>query len=677
MNKSLIVFFLFALVLVSASTNKKAQKEKVTTTRSSPGFDFAGIRSFLDQATSLILDDRIFLDNTTWIYPPHLGLRFISEYFAVLHYLGLENQTAFNRETYKKIALSTQLENGSWKQLPDPMVSDGQIDSTILAYWALKIMGEDLNAPHMRKAREWILNYGGPDQASTLTKYFLSLFGQYDWEGHVYIPLMALRNESIYQYTFADNFVAQWVYPHLVTMAYLRYYKLGKDMGPRFAVQELYPEGKRFKLYNVQKPTEPEADILNILKLQFEIQQHNGAFGGYTVCSLFAMVAMKDFDAAYPGLLTDKINTAVKRAFEFLELTYITSPRAGYKGMLMDGSFWDNALIVQGLGEAGVPAEKLTKTLEYIIKNGQQKNGGFCYGFGFEYAPDTDDTAIAVQAMMLFGDKYKAQIDRAVDWLVFMQNKDGGFGAFHKEKNINPLVSYFAGKIADSAEIFDQSSVDLTSHVLETWALYGFGLDHPSVKKAIQYFKNEQKPFGSWEARWAVNYIHTAGNVVSSLSKIGYDVEEPWVRKAVDWMLSKQNKDGGWGESTLSYKAGANMEGVGVSTPTQTAWVLFGLIEIADKPNYNVTEQIFQGIRYLQSAHKKHGEWLDESPVGTGHRGILSMQYPAYAKAFPPMAISRFLNKFGEGKTCNPSNNYCRKTKIVIRSDSNNTEEDL
>jgi len=69
----------------------------------------------------------------------------------------------------------------------------------------------------------------------------------------------------------------------------------------------------------------------------------------------------------------------------------------------------------------------------------------------------------------------------------------------------------------------------------------------------------------------------------------------------------------------------------------------------------------------LQVAHKKHGEFYDEAPVGTGHRGILSMQYPAYAKSFPVSAMQRFLNKFGEGKKCNAGNNYCRKVSIERR----------
>ena len=599
MQKSLLALFLICLVLATAkvpkssksNTQPKAEKaaKPATTTTGSSDYDFGAVRSFLDNANEQILADRIWFNNTMWQFAPHLGLRFISEYFVALHFLGLENETVFNRETYKKIALDLQLENGSWKQLPDPAIEDGQIDSTIEAYWALKIMGEDINAPHMRKAREWIIKKGGPDNACTLTKYFLSLFGQYDWEDLLYIPLVVLRNESIYQHSFADNFVGQWVYPHLVAMAYLRYYKVSKDMGPRYAVQELYPSGSRFKVYNVPKPAEPEADILNVLKLQLGIQQHNGGFGAYTVCSLLSMAAQKDFTESYPNHFTQEIKVAGKKAFDFLEYTYVTAPRAGYKGMLMDGSWWDNTLIVNGLKEAGVPAEKLTITMDHVVKESQQPNGGFCYGYGFEYAPDTDDTALAVQAMLKFGDRYKANIEKSVEWLISMQNNDGGFGAFHKEKNINPLISLIAGKIADSAEIFDQSSVDLTSHVLEAWADYGLKLDHPAVQKAIEYFKREQRDFGSWEARWAVNYVHTAGNVVCSLSKIGYDIEEAWVRKAIDWVLTKQNEDGGWGETFSSYIPNAGMEGVGVSTPTQTAWVLFGLIEIADNKNYNVT----------------------------------------------------------------------------------------
>ena len=583
MKKCLLALFLFAFALAHFANAKVIQSPSLANP------DFTTVRSFLDNVNEEILADRIFFNNTMWQFAPHLGLRFISEYFVALHFLGLENETVFNRETYKKIALDLQLENGSWKQLPDPAIEDGQLDSTIEAYWALKIMGEDINAPHMRKAREWILKNGGLDNACTLTKYFLSLFGQYDWEDLLYLPLTILRNESIYQYTFIDNFVGQWVYPHLVAMAYLRYYKVSKDMGPKYSVQELYPSGPRFKVYNVEKPAEPEADILNVVKLQLAIQQHNGAFGAYTVCSLLSMAAQQDFISAYPNHFAKEIPIARKRAFDFLEYTYVTAPRAGYKGMLMDGSWWDNILVVNALKESGVPAEKLTVTLDHIIKEGQQPNGGFCYGYGFEYAPDTDDTAMAVQAMLKFGDKYKAEIKKSVDWLIFMQNSDGGFGAFHKEKNVNPIIGFLAGKIADSAEIFDQSSVDLTSHVLEAWADYGMKLDHPAAQKAIAYFKKEQRDFGSWEARWAVNYIHTAGTVVCALSKIGYDVSEPWIQKAVSWVLTKQNKDGGWGETFSSYKPKAGMEGIGVSTPTQTAWVLFGLIEIADHTSYNVT----------------------------------------------------------------------------------------
>lgn len=61
-------------------------------------------------------------------------------------------------------------------------------------------------------------------------------------------------------------------------------------------------------------------------------------------------------------------------------------------------------------------------------------------------------------------------MDKAASFVYSVQNKDGGFPAFDKNKmGKNPLYKYafkIAG-IADSAEIFDPSSPDVTAHILE------------------------------------------------------------------------------------------------------------------------------------------------------------------------------------------------------------------
>jgi hypothetical protein len=42
----------------------------------------------------------------------------------------------------------------------------------------------------------------------------------------------------------------------------------------------------------------------------------------------------------------------------------------------------------------------------------------------------------------------------------------------------------------------------------------------------------------------------------------------------------------------------------------------------------------------------KDKKWTDESSVGTGHRGIIFMQYPVYALAWPMLALARYRKLF-------------------------------
>ena len=161
-----------------------------------------------------------------------------------------------------------------------------------------------------------------------------------------------------------------------------------------------------------------------------------------------------------------------------------------------------------------------------------------------------------------------------------MQNSDGGFGAFSKDNNTNSFIKYFTKHYMDSTELFDESCVDITAHVLDAWAEIGYKLTDAHVKKAVNYIKKHQTKCGGWESRWGVNYIYSIGAVVSALTKFK-ELQlnnEPWLIKSIHWLLTCQNKDGGFGESTLSYKD-SKWIGKGISTPSQTAWAILALVE--------------------------------------------------------------------------------------------------
>lgn len=176
--------------------------------------------------------------------------------------------------------------------------------------------------------------------------------------------------------------------------------------------------------------------------------------------------------------------------------------------------------------------------------------------------------------------------------------------------------------ISNSAEIFDPSSPDVTTHILEGFGALGVTTNDHLVKGAINYLKSTQTTQGSWQARWGVNYIYALGAVIPGLARVGYNLSESWVAESITWLLSKQNSDGGFGETVLSYNEPGTYMGAGRSTVSQTAWGLLALLEVSSL--YDVEQAIDASVNYLLSEFFAQGErFFDTSVVGTGHRGIL------------------------------------------------------
>ena len=65
----------------------------------------------------------------------------------------------------------------------------GDISCTVKAYYALKMAGDSIDAPHMKKAREWILAQGGAAKANVFTRIMLAMFEQIPWRGVPFIPV--------------------------------------------------------------------------------------------------------------------------------------------------------------------------------------------------------------------------------------------------------------------------------------------------------------------------------------------------------------------------------------------------------------------------------------------------------------------------------------------------------
>jgi squalene-hopene/tetraprenyl-beta-curcumene cyclase len=168
-------------------------------------------------------------------------------------------------------------------------------------------------------------------------------------------------------------------------------------------------------------------------------------------------------------------------------------------------------------------------------------------------------------------------------------------------------------------------------------ATYGYDKNHPSVKRAIEFVRQEQEPDGSWFGRWGVNYIYGTALVLRGLDAMGMDLHETCIQQASEWLRMVQNSDGGWGETVGSYDD-PNLRGQGDSTPSQTAWAILGLLAAGDTR----TESVHRGIAYLLQTQKKDGSWDEHFFTGTGFPRVFYLMYHLYRQYFPLLALTTY-----------------------------------
>jgi squalene-hopene/tetraprenyl-beta-curcumene cyclase len=197
--------------------------------------------------------------------------------------------------------------------------------------------------------------------------------------------------------------------------------------------------------------------------------------------------------------------------------------------------------------------------------------GGWAFQYWNDFYPDVDDTAVVVMALHRANpEKYKYSIERATEWIIGMQSKNGGWGAFDAD-NTHNLLQHIP--FADHGALLDPPTADVSARCLGMLAQLGYPKNGKIINKSIKYLKMEQEDDGSWFGRWGNNYVYGTWSVLCALNAIGEDMQQPYVRKAVDWLKGRQQNDGGWGEDCASYWQHRRDE-VKASTPSQTSWAV-------------------------------------------------------------------------------------------------------
>jgi len=222
---------------------------------------------------------------------------------------------------------------------------------------------------------------------------------------------------------------------------------------------------------------------------------------------------------------------------------------------------------------------------------------------------------------------------RAVNWMLSMQSKDGGWAAFDADNNWQFLSEV---PFADHNAMLDPSCADISGRVLEALCAHGLDRSHAAVRRGVDYLVRTQEADGSWYGRWGVAYIYGTCFALRGLRAAGEDDREVHILRAGEWLRSIQNADGGWGESCASYDNGVFTPAE--STPSQTAWAVLGLLAGGD----TTSQSVHKGVEFLLRTQRADGSWNEELATGTGFPKVFYLNYHMYRLYFPLLALSEY-----------------------------------
>jgi len=520
------------------------------------------------------------------------------------HQSHIENGVAWLKKT--------MLEDGSWGDSPE---SPSNMTATLLTFATLSAVGE---TPEQTKAFlndrfdgisdthiiEGVLKYYGKDLTfSAPILVMCALAGVISsWKNIPQLPFeLSVLPQKLFRFLRLP--VVSYAIPALIAVGILRYKKGSKNL-----LRERFIPGS--------------------LKVLIKLQPEHGGF--LEAAPLTSFVAMCMCGAGY------RDNEAVQKGIGFLTDT-----------VREDGSWpidtnlaaWVTSLSVRAMGEAIPDKLHLANQIKQNAFKYQHpftgaKEGGWGWTNLPGAAPDADDTSGALVALYeLCNGEMSVEIEKGLEWLLSLQNADGGIPTFCKGW----------GKLP-----FDRSSPDITAHALLAFGLWRNHIpdalkkkcDH-SAGRMLRWMKKEQSVEGCWYPLWFGDQdaqderapVYGTALSVEYLSGNDHPLAQEIVAKGASFLLSAQNTDGGWGGAT------------GVrSKVTMTARALSALSTID-----NIEESVLdKAFTFLYKKYESK-EILNPEPIGL-YFARLWYSEEMYSITFVLNALNAYKKKLSQTK---------------------------
>jgi squalene-hopene/tetraprenyl-beta-curcumene cyclase len=590
---------------------------------------------------------------------------------------------------------SQQREDGTWANFHG---APGDLSTTIEAYWALRLAGDPVDAPHMRAAAEFIRREGGIERARVFTHLWLALFGLWSWDRVPALPPEAILLPSWVPLNVYD--FACWARQTIVALSVVKAHRPVRPL--QFGLQELHAEGSaaRPPTRGVSRRGAWLARLDRVLRAYerhpigpvralalgrterwiVRRQEADGSWGGIQPPWVYSLIALHL--VGYP-----LEHPVMRRGLEGLE-SFTVEDRDDSHGLgapagssrrleACQSPVWDTALAMVALSDAGFagdhPAmlsgakwllgEEVTVLGDWAVARPGLAPGGWAFEFANVNYPDVDDTAEVVLALRRVAgggadaavepastatiasaagpEGLQAALARRIDGAVaraleWIEGMQSSDGGWgaFDADNTRGLVRELP--FLDFGEVIDEPSADVTAHTVEMLGALGLS-GSAAAGRGVRWLLDNQERDGSWFGRWGVNHIYGTGAAIPALIEAGVDPSRQPIRRAVAWLERIQNEDGGWGEDPRSYDE-ESWIGRGPSTASQTAWALLALHAAGER-----SAAVERGIAWLLETQRADGGWDEPQYTGTGFPSDYYINYHLYRLTFPIMALGRCL----------------------------------
>ncbi len=594
-----------------------------------------------------------------FVYELEADVTIPSEYILLMHFLGKIDLKLEKKIT--KYIISKQNKDGGWS-----LFYDGETDlsASVKAYYALKLSGINEKSLVLRKAKKCIIEKGGANSVNVFTKISLALFNQITWRSIPFMPVEIIKFPKWFPFNIYK--ISYWSRTVLIPLLIIMHEKPVASNPNAIDIDELFTS----KTIKVKSDKSLSQRLLSVLFLFLEtlsrllfpllpkslkaeskkeiinwlLPRLNGedGLGGIFPAMVNALIAFKTIDES-------KYKNQILTIKKSIDNLIIEQKNSAYCQPCVS-PVWDTGWMGLVNLENNIPSDDIANWFlkkEIKIKGdwAEEKDfspGGWAFQYNNAYYPDVDDTAL----VGMFLDRYNKQknrgdikqcIARTKKWIIEMQSKNGGWGAFDINNTRNYL-NYIP--FADHGALLDPPTADVSARCLSFLLQLGDTNENEYIDKAVKYLLNEQEKNGSWYGRWGTNYLYGTWSVLSALNLIDFKNKKEIFSKAVKYLKDMQHDDGGWGEDGKSYYK--NFESFSKkSTPSQTSWALMALHAAGEMES----EHFFRGVNYLV---KNDHNFEEEYYTAVGFPKVFYLKYHGYAKYFPLLALSKIRNQISK-----------------------------